>query len=120
MLNKLIAFCDTLRETLLLYVIIVLLSSAALTVFEGWSYFESFYTAIVTSLSVGYGDFSPKTTGGRLTAVLLMVSTLMFVIPMIVAHLLSVIVKNRHEFTHEEQEQIKSLLSEINTKLGGK
>ena len=39
-------------------------------VFEQWSVIDSMYFAVVTFTTIGYGDFSPTTTGGRLFCVL--------------------------------------------------
>lgn len=33
---------------------------------EGWSYVDSLYFSIITLTTIGYGDFSPQTTGGKL------------------------------------------------------
>ena len=38
---------------------------------EGWSIAESLYFAYVTGLTIGYGDLVPKSTPGRLLAVLI-------------------------------------------------
>jgi hypothetical protein len=32
---------------------------------EGWTLFQSFYFAVLTLTTVGYGDFAPQTTAGR-------------------------------------------------------
>jgi voltage-gated potassium channel Kch len=34
--------------------------------FEDWTYFEALYFCIVTLTTVGYGDFSPTTTGTQI------------------------------------------------------
>lgn len=39
---------------------------------ENWSALESLYWAITTMATVGYGDFAPKTKGGRVVAMLWM------------------------------------------------
>lgn len=39
-------------------------------IFEKWSIIDSMYFAVVTFTTIGYGDFSPSTTGGRLFCVL--------------------------------------------------
>jgi Na+-translocating ferredoxin:NAD+ oxidoreductase RnfE subunit len=38
---------------------------------EGWKLSESLYFAFVTGLTIGYGDFSPKTLLGRVLAVVI-------------------------------------------------
>jgi Ion channel len=37
--------------------------------FEDWSIDESIYFAFVSGLTIGYGDFSPKTLTGRILAI---------------------------------------------------
>ena len=37
--------------------------------FEGWSLQESAYFSFVTGLTIGYGDFAPKTLVGRVLSV---------------------------------------------------
>jgi hypothetical protein len=36
---------------------------------EGWSVLESFYFAFVSGLTIGYGDFAPKTGLGRVLSI---------------------------------------------------
>ena len=38
---------------------------------EGWSISESIYFAFVSGLTIGYGDFAPKTLVARLLAVMI-------------------------------------------------
>jgi len=33
---------------------------------EGWSYVDALYFSIITLTTIGYGDFSPQTTEGKL------------------------------------------------------
>ena len=40
-------------------------------VLEGWSLQESVYFSFVTGLTIGYGDFAPKTLLGRALAVVI-------------------------------------------------
>ncbi len=51
-----------------LLALIVALGVAA-GVFEGWSLQESVYFSFVSGLTIGYGDFSPKTLLGRALAI---------------------------------------------------
>jgi voltage-gated potassium channel len=36
---------------------------------EGWSLIDSFYFSAITLATVGYGDFTPKTTTGKLLTI---------------------------------------------------
>lgn len=48
-------------------VLIVLASGAWFYhVQEGWSWLDSLYFTVITLTTVGYGDFSPQTTGGKI------------------------------------------------------
>jgi hypothetical protein len=38
---------------------------------EGWSMYESIYFSFITGLTIGYGDFAPKTLLARALAVLI-------------------------------------------------
>lgn len=63
----------TLRRIALKYVPIyslLFLGGVMIGRLEGWAWLDSIYYAIITSTTVGYGDFSPRTHMGRLWAVL--------------------------------------------------
>jgi hypothetical protein len=55
--------------SLLLGVIVAL--GLAVGFLEGWSMHESIYFAFVSGLTIGYGDFAPKTFLARILAVLI-------------------------------------------------
>jgi hypothetical protein len=48
----------------------LLLGAIAFAYLEDWSAIQSFYWAVITAASVGYGEFSPSTEMGRLLAIL--------------------------------------------------
>ena len=52
----------------LLYTTTFILLIGALTYhhLEGWSYVDALYFSIISLTTIGYGDFSPQTTGGKL------------------------------------------------------
>jgi voltage-gated potassium channel len=33
---------------------------------EGWDYLDSLYFSLITLATIGYGDFSPQTAGGKM------------------------------------------------------
>lgn len=51
----------------LTFLVVVLLASGSLFYwrFEGWNFLDSLYFSVITLTTVGYGDFSPQTTAGK-------------------------------------------------------
>lgn len=54
------------RDLLLTSLIILSLGSVVYHFLEGWSWLDSIYFSIITLTTIGYGDFSPQTSGGKL------------------------------------------------------
>ncbi|MCK3654567.1 hypothetical protein A4G19_01920 [Pasteurellaceae bacterium Macca] len=65
-------FSKAVMSDLLLYGLVIftaLVISGAATFYhhvEGWSWLDSFYFAVITISTVGYGDLSPHTVAGKL------------------------------------------------------
>jgi len=94
------------------------IESGLYAIFEKKNFVDSLWWALITATTVGYGDSYPNTTGGRFVAVTLVLGMILFLIPMITASIASKLIVNRDAFTHEEQEEMKQMLQEINKKLG--
>jgi len=94
------------------------IESGLYAIFEAKNFVDSLWWALITATTVGYGDSYPNTTGGRFVAVTLVLGMILFLIPMITASIASKLIVNRDAFTHEEQEEMKQMLQEINKKLG--
>lgn len=105
-------YMDTIKELAFLYILVLLLGTVTFSLVEGRSFWDSFYWAFITATSTGYGDISPQTTVGRITAFCLIHFNVLFLYPLIVIQLLSKVYEDRNEFTHEEQEELKALLRE--------
>lgn len=73
---------------------------------------DGIWWAVVTSTTVGYGDFYPVTWLGRLVGAVLMDLSLLLVLPLMIVKLQQLLHPSRHEFTHEEQEEILSYVRE--------
>ena len=86
-------------------------------VFEDAGLFDSLYWSVVTATTLGYGDFSPHSTAGKVLTSALIGSTVFLFIPTITANLASKLIVNRDAFTHEEQEEIKESLKAILARL---
>ena len=56
------------------FVVIIVIFASIFSNLEGLSFFDAVYWAITTSSTVGYGDYSPLTTHGKLLAMVVMVS----------------------------------------------
>ena len=50
-------------------------------------------------------------------AVALMHATVLFILPLMIGNICSLCIKNRHEFTNEEQEEIKATLRRLDARL---
>lgn len=109
---------DTFREIIVYYVIIIVLSASLFGYFEDKPLFDSFWWACVTGLTIGYGDLYPVTVGGKIVALLLMHIVPLVIIPLIVARLLSGVIEDANQFSHDEQEAIKEDIRDIKRALG--
>ena len=57
---------DEYRDLLITTLIIIFSGTLIYHYLEDWSYLDSFYFSVVTLTTIGYGDFSPQTDGGKL------------------------------------------------------
>src|SRR4029079_8697915 len=101
-------------------VTMVFTSSAVYSITVHRSFIDGMWWGFVTATTVGYGDTFPTHLAGRITAVALMVSMVLVVVPAIAAHMASRLIVDADAFTHEEQEEIKTLLREIHEHLGAR
>jgi voltage-gated potassium channel Kch len=63
-------FTDEKGRALLAWVAILLaVGSVFYYLVEGWALIDAFYFSVVTLTTVGYGDFTPDTTAGKLFTV---------------------------------------------------
>jgi voltage-gated potassium channel len=112
-MERFIKSTDTFKELMLWYFGTVVSCALLFSFFEHKPIDDALWWAFVTALTVGYGDIYPVTPGGRIVAVLLMHSVVLIVAPIIIGRLLNKIMTDAHQFTNDEQEQIKKDLLEI-------
>lgn len=113
MIKYLIKITQSPRQIITTYLGIIFVAATLYSLFEAKSFWDSFWWAIVTALTIGYGDNYPVTFGGRLVAITLMHVIVLLVIPLITGRISAKLIVDSNVFTNEEQEQIKNDLREI-------
>jgi voltage-gated potassium channel Kch len=109
-------YTDSIGEICAYFAGLILLGGAAFSYIEGETLFRSIYWATITATSVGYGDISPKTTPGMALAMAVAVFGLILM-ALLIAKVHSVLIRNDHEFTDEEQRLILEKLTKIEENL---
>ncbi len=109
---------DSCRKIIVYYVLVIVVSALIYGYVEDKSIFDALWWACVTGLTIGYGDMYPVTLGGKIVALGLMHIVPLVIIPLIVARLLGTVIEDANQFTHDEQEEIKSDLKSIKSALG--
>ncbi|MNF29692.1 Ion channel [compost metagenome] len=119
MRNYIIWLSASIWRVFALYVASLVLCACLFSVIEGRTVAESLWWAGVTSLTIGYGDITPVTHAGRVTAMVFSHLWIFGIAPMVITNMLSVSMEDRNKFTHDEQEEIKNLLRTLaeNTKM---
>lgn len=113
LLDHIVAATNSFEELLFVYATMILTSGAGFSYFEHKHLDDGLWWAIVTSTTTGYGDLSPVTWQGRVIAALLMLASILFVLPLMIGYIASHLIKNKNEFTHEEQEEFMRLLRKV-------
>jgi hypothetical protein len=101
------------RYVVLTYVCSLILASILFSIIESHTFFDSLYWACVTSLTIGYGDLAPVTVVGKTLAVVFGHFWIFFIIPSIISLIITNLIKDQNEFTHDEQEDIKKMLKHL-------
>ncbi len=112
-MKRLQAATDTFKELAFVYAALLSGSALIFMALEEHTFLESLYWAGTTATSTGYGDISPKTTGGQVLAFILMHLSIFGIAPLIVVRLVDRLNEDRNAFTHEEQVRILDGIARI-------
>ena len=112
-LDKLQDASDTLREVILYYVLLVLLAAFLFSLAEGMDFWEALYWGGTTTTTTGYGDISPKSPWGRAIALFAMHVSIFVISPLVIARVINYVNRDKHQFTHEEQQDLIDRLERI-------
>src|SRR5215212_2662578 len=92
---------------------IIFSSAFSYSLSENTSFLEGLWWSIVTATTVGYGDSFPHHMLGKITAIGLMLTMVLLIIPAITARMASGLIVNNDAFTNAEQEELKQGIRKI-------
>jgi voltage-gated potassium channel len=104
----------------LIYLFSLLLAASLFALAEQQTLVEGLWWAVVTALTIGYGDLTPATTFGRIIGIVFGHFWIFGIVPMIVANIITHLLYDEHQFTHDEQEWTISSLQQIAKRLDAK
>jgi len=117
LVDVLIRGANSVGELLLIYAGLVVIAAAGFAFFEGKTFGDALWWSVVTTTTTGYGDISPQTLGGRVMAGFVMLTAILFVLPLLIGRIALALIENRDAYTHEEQEAMKAELAAIRAEL---
>jgi voltage-gated potassium channel len=74
---------------------------------------DSLWWAMVTSLTIGYGDMFPVTTGGRIVGAVFSHFWILLIIPMVIGNIITHMLEDKNEFTDGEQRELFNSIKNI-------
>lgn len=78
---------------------------------------DACWWAFMTLTTVGYGDQYPTSVQGRLAGVILVMAAVFIIVPTLTAVVASRLIVDDDAWTHDEQELVKRLLTELHEAL---
>lgn len=109
---------NSIRLTLTAYIISLVIAAALFAFAEHRSLGDGLWWAVVSALTIGYGDISPVTTVGRIVAVIFQHFWIMVIAPLVISNVVVRVIHNKDQYTDDEQKWTATSLQIIATKLG--
>lgn len=105
-------YCANHLKTIsMLYIALIVGGGFAYSRAENVSWWDGTWWAIITSLSIGYGDMYPVTAGGRIIAAVVGVSGILLISPFIIGLIVRAAIPDFHQFTDCEQRLVMKCLN---------
>jgi voltage-gated potassium channel len=101
------------RNLTITFCVIIFTSASSYSISEKTPFLDALSWSIVTATTVGYGDSFPQNMQGKITAIALMLSMVLLIIPAITARMASGLIVNNDAFTDLEQEELKRGIRKI-------
>lgn len=104
---------DSLKLIALIYVISLLVAGGLFAYAENKPYGQGVWWAVVTALTIGYGDMYPVTLAGKIIAVFFNHLWILGITPMVIANVFFKLMRNKNDWTHREQEWLMNSVERI-------
>ena len=101
------------RNLTITFCLIIFSSAFSYSTSEKTTFLDALWWSIVTATTVGYGDSFLQNLQGKITAIVLMLSIVLLIIPAITARMASGLIVNNDAFTDVEQEELKRGIKKI-------
>ena len=102
---------------MLIYVASLLIAATLFALIEARAWPDGLWWAVITALTIGYGDITPATHAGRMLGIIFGHFWIFGIVPMIVANIITKLLYDEHQFSHHEQEWTKASLKRIAARL---
>jgi hypothetical protein len=116
--RRIIKIANSFRMIVAIYVTSLVVGGLVFARVEETSISDGLWWAVVTALTIGYGDLSPSTDLGRAAAAVFQHFWVYGMVPLIAVNLLMHVMRDRNQFSHEEQEWQEEVLRRLAARFG--
>ncbi|MBN1171012.1 MAG: two pore domain potassium channel family protein [Micromonosporaceae bacterium] len=114
----LIRLTSSLPKIIALYIASLFLAATLFSLLEGKDLSDGLWWAVVTALTIGYGDIAPASSGGRAVSIVFQHFWIFGIAPLVIANILTHVIHDTNQFSHAEQEWQATSMRLIAQKLG--